>query len=658
MRVRHLFNTFDWDTAFPADISLNSIPGSQQVRIPDEKIDEIRSATDIVDLIGGYVKLRKRGKNFLGLCPFHTEKTPSFNVSPDRQMYHCFGCGAGGNVFTFLMEFEKVSFVEAVRTLAKAAGIELPPPGSRGQDGEATEQDRAYELFRLAGQYYHRNLTATREGKIALEYLHHRGIENPIITEFGLGYAHNSWDAFLHHAGEHGFNPEFLQKFGMARRREDGSYYDYFRGRLLFPVFTAAGRPVGFGARKIREDDPLGKYINSPETPVYNKSRILYGLAQSKNRIRDEDSAILVEGYLDLLTMYQAGILNLIASSGTALTVDQVLLLRRYSKNLTIVFDADSAGAKAALRGVEVALEQDMDVRIVRLPEGTDPDAFLRDRGVDEFRKLLGGSLSFVDYVREEKRAQLSTPEGRAGVVHSLVETLSRMPDTLKRDFYVKHIAEKFGLREAIVHAEIGKVLHGKPLARSPLPGSPREDSSGVPARRQAAPGPARKVPVEESVLLSAVLRGGPDVARFVFAHITPQDFTHSVAGTLAVHIFAGLEEGDPIDASSLIDRADDPAERDFISEIVLTKYELSRGYAGGEAAAGPGDPLRIARDTLVVMKRKSLQARKMENQKKMKEAAAGGGDVLQFLRQNTLLDEEIQKLEKDGLGDRLPSPT
>ncbi|HLF14829.1 MAG TPA: DNA primase, partial [Bacteroidota bacterium] len=429
------------------------------MKIPDHKIDEIRSATDIIDLVGGFVKLKKRGKNHVGLCPFHTEKTPSFNVSADRQMYHCFGCGTGGNVFTFMMQFEKISFVEAVRSLAKAAGIELPAPGAQGESGTPTEQDRAHALCTLAAQHFHHNLTETQEGKMALEYLKHRGIGDAMITHFGLGYALNSWDAFLAHAREQGYAPEFVEKYGLARRREDGGHYDYFRGRVIFPVFTAAGRVVGFGARKLREDDPLGKYINSPESPVYNKSRILYGLSQSKEAIREADSALLVEGYMDLISVYQAGVKNIIASSGTALTADQIGLIRRYTKNITIVYDADSAGSKAAMRGVDLVLEQDMDVRVARLPEGEDPDSFIRRAGASGFGTLLGGSLSFVDSIIDARKENDASPEERSKTVRILVRTIARMPDALKRDLYVKNISDRFGLRESVLQSELSAAL-------------------------------------------------------------------------------------------------------------------------------------------------------------------------------------------------------
>ena len=277
------------------------------MRIADDTIEEVRRASDVVDVLSQYLQLKKRGKNYLGLCPFHQEKTPSFNVSPEKQMYHCFGCGVGGNVFTFVMEHDKVSFVEAVRTLAQRAGITLPADGAGGR-GESTEHEGLYDACRTAGLYFHETLVNSVEGKLALEYFRHRGFSDATITKFGLGYSRNSWDGLGTLAAERKLDGAHFEKAGLGLRREDGTCYDRFRGRAMFPIFSPSGRPVGFGARKMREDDPLGKYINSPETPIYVKSRSLYGLCQSKEAIRANECAILVEGYADLISVYQAGV--------------------------------------------------------------------------------------------------------------------------------------------------------------------------------------------------------------------------------------------------------------------------------------------------------------------------------------------------------------
>ena len=379
-----------------------------------------------------------------------------------------------------------------------------------------------------------------------------------MIAHFGIGYALNSWDAFLGVAREQGYDPGFVEKYGLARKREDGGHYDYFRGRVIFPVFTAAGRVVGFGARKFREDDPLGKYINSPESPVYNKSRILYGLSQSKEAIREADSALLVEGYMDLITVYQAGVKNVIASSGTALTADQIGLVRRYTKNITIVYDADSAGSKAAMRGVDLVLEQDMDVRVAKLPEGEDPDSFIRRDGGKGFGKLLDGSLSFVDFIIDARKEKDASPEERSKTVRILVKTVARMPDALKRDLYLKHISEKFALRESVLQAELATALRSEGAsAQRRYQAADREAPEPVgPTGAVSRPGTATttRMPTEERDLFAAVLRGGEDVARFTLGHVTPEEFSHPVTRALASLLYARLEEGESVDPAALID--------------------------------------------------------------------------------------------------------
>jgi DNA primase len=272
------------------------------VRIPDDKIQEIRAATDIVEYIGTFVKLKKRGKSYLGLCPFHSEKTPSFNVSPDKGMYYCFGCSRGGDVIKFVMEWEKATYVEAIEILAERAGITILRTEESIQS--ASETEKLYSACSFAAKTFHRNMMKTEEGSFALKYFQTRGFTEKTITGFGLGYSLRAWDALVKQAGEEGIKPEYLEKVGLARRRDDGGHYDAFRGRAMFPIFSTTGRVIAFGARKLYDDDTLGKYINSSETPIYHKSKVLYGLYQAKEAIREKDAVVLVEGYADLLSVF------------------------------------------------------------------------------------------------------------------------------------------------------------------------------------------------------------------------------------------------------------------------------------------------------------------------------------------------------------------
>ena len=612
------------------------------MRIPPEKIDDVRNATDIVDLIGAFIKLKKRGKNYVGLCPFHTEKTPSFNVSPERQMYHCFGCGVGGNAITFVMEYEKVSFVEAVRSLAEKSGITLPT-GTAEDENVASEQEELYGVCRAAGLFFHQTLTESTDGKLALEYLRHRGFTDETIRTFGLGYAPASWDATVNHFREKDVSMELLAKAGLVRRREDGSYYDYFRGRAMFPVFSTTGRILGFGARKMLEDDPLGKYINSPETAIYNKSRILYGIHQSKEAIRENENAILVEGYADLITVFQSGVKNVVASSGTALTQEQIQLIGRYAKSVTIVYDADTAGVAAASRGVELIVENGLDVRVVVLPEGEDPDSFVGKHGGEEFRKLVGDAISFIDFIamRYEAAGKLASPEGQAETVRAIVSIIAKMSDELKQNFYIKHVAEKYKLYESTLHRELEKLPGGN---RRQQFGGKRQTTVArrEPEERMAAAAP--EISGVERDLIHAMLDGGKNIVRFIFEHMTVDDFTHPRARAIVAHLLHQVEEGEDVNPTTLINNIEDPVQRRLVAEIIFSKYQLSKGW--NEAQVEQADPRMMAGDALLKMRRMALDQLMKENHRLMREAGERGESTLPYLQRNNQLVEELTKLK------------
>ncbi|MBI1803552.1 MAG: DNA primase [Ignavibacteria bacterium] len=619
------------------------------MRISPEKIDDIRNATDIVDLIGGFVKLKKRGKNYLGLCPFHTEKTPSFNVSSERQMYHCFGCGVGGNVFTFVMEYEKVSFIEAVRSLAEKAGIALPVYSS-DQESAASEQEELYQICREAGLFFYKSLTETQEGKLALEYFRTvRGFTDETIRTFGLGYSPNSWDAFLKFAEEKKFKTEQVEKAGLVRRREDSSYYDYFRGRAMFPVFSPTGRVVGFGARKLREDDPVqGKYINSPETLIYNKSKLLYGIYQSKEDIREKDVAILVEGYADLISVFQSGIRNIVASSGTALTQEQIQLIARYTKNITIVYDADSAGSKAALRGVDLILENDLDVRVARLPDGEDPDSFVKKFGANAFRKLLDEAVSFVDFIAQayEREGKFQTPEGQAQVVRTIVQTIAKMRDELKRNFYIKQVADKYGLYESTLYRELEKHIDTNRRERR---GENVSDTTSQ--NRQTSNEEIHSVsldiPASERDLIHAMLDGGEEVIRLVFERITVSDFTHPIAKSLAMLFIERTEDGFSLQPSDLVDGTDDQEVRKLILQLTFNPYP--KVYEGIKGRIESVDPSKLVIHYLRVFQSAILKRELERNQSLLKEATQNGEDISSYLERNSQLVTALKELESQA---------
>lgn len=619
------------------------------MRIPPEKIEEVRAASDILDVIGLFVRLKKRGKNYVGLCPFHTEKTPSFTVSTEKQMYYCFGCGVGGNVFSFVMEYEKVSFAEAVRLLAEKAAIVIPQPTSDAAE-EISELEQIYEVYRTAGRFYYDCLTQTPEGKLALDYFHKRGFSNETIRMFGLGYSPSSWDALINYAQAKNISVEFLEKVGLARKREDGTYYDYFRGRAMFPVFSTSGRVIGFGARKLRENDPLGKYINSPETSIYNKSRILYGLYQSKEAIRECDAVILVEGYVDLITLFQSGVKNVVASSGTALTEEQIQLLGRFTKNITIVYDADSAGSKAAIRGIDLVLENDFDVKVVQLPSGDDPDSFVKKNGGDAFKKLVENSISFVDFIAQtfKQEGRFDSPEGKAKAVRAIVQTIAKMKDELKQNFYIQQVAQKYKLYESTLYRELEKIL-GEHRRQSRMYGEgiqPQREGFEQPRAEKSHLQTVLELPAAERDLLYAMVEGGESVVKFVFQHLQLEEFTCPQIRSLGHLCWELLQEGEAINPQTLIDRIENEEQKHIIANVVFSKYSLSKGWDEVKVHIEEPNLLKLATDAIRALHRRSLGKLVEENQRLLKEASLCGSDVVPYLERHNELMLQIQQLE------------
>jgi DNA primase len=620
------------------------------MRISDEKIEEVRSASDIVDVISAYVPLKKRGKSYVGRCPFHQEKTPSFTVSAEKQVYHCFGCGAGGNVFGFVMQFEKVSFVEAVRSLAERAGIVIPT--GRPDDPASGEYEALYSAARSAGVYFHENLVQTVEGRLGLEYLKHRGLVDETIRKFGLGYSMNGWDGLVKQAQKQGLDPDVLDRAGLLVRRDDGTgFYDRFRGRIMIPIFLPSGRTIAFGARKLREDDPLGKYINSPETPIYNKSAVLYGLSHSKEAIRERSFAILVEGYLDLLSLFQAGVQNVVASSGTALTPDQVRLVGRYARSVTIVYDADSAGSKAAMRGVDLVLEGGLDVNVVELPGGEDPDSFVRKEGGEAFEGLLERSTSFLEFKAAmfEREGLFRTPEGKTRAVRSIVETVARIGDELKRAFFIKRLAERFGLYESLLHRELEATLtRERRVVRGGAVGSapPGQLERGAPAASTAPEGP---LPAAERDLLRVILEQGRPMAEYVFSRIPPGSFSHPQARALAERL--GDKQAADWDVTTLLDHIDEEPLRRLVTDLVMSRYDISKGWSAQGVAPREADPSDVARASIFTLRMQDLD-RRLRSELTLLQAAEDRGESLdQHHGRIAALQQEKRRLASEREG-------
>jgi DNA primase len=423
--------------------------------------EKVKQQADIVRVIGEYVQLKKAGQNFRGLCPFHSEKTPSFNVHPTKQIYHCFGCGQGGDVFKFVMEMEKCPFPEALRIVAEKCGIALPRPKERSPEERRENQQRAVlvEIHREAQSYFAKQLEGTLEGRAARAYLEDRGLDRDAITRFGIGYAPSGGDLLVRHLKGR-YQERALVESGLVSRDSGGRLFDRFRRRITFPISNESSKIVAFGARSLGDDQP--KYLNSPETPIYSKSNVLYHLDRAKDALRRQDFAVLVEGYMDAIAVARAGISNVVASCGTALAETQIKLLGRFTKRVIVNYDPDTAGQAATERSLTALLEQDFEVRVLNLPvigdKKADPDLFIREKGADAYREQLKNSPPYVDYlITRARQMDLSTGEGKSRAVNFLLPYVQRIPNSILRSEWATRIAQQLRIDEPVLRAALGK---------------------------------------------------------------------------------------------------------------------------------------------------------------------------------------------------------
>lgn len=432
--------------------------------ISKDDIQRINDAARVEEIVGEFVNLKKRGVNYIGLCPFHNEKTPSFVVSPAKNIYKCFGCGAAGNSVNFIMEHEQYTYPEALRFLAKKYSIEITEQEKSAEDQESeNEKQLMFILHELAQKYYTEILHDTDEGKsIGLSYFKSRGFSDQFIEKFGLGYAPDSSNGFSAYAISKGYHHEDLKKAGLAV--ESNTPSDRFRGRVIFPIFSISGRVLGFGARQMKSNEKSAKYLNSPETLIYHKSHVLYGLHLAKKAILQHDTCLIVEGYTDVISLHQAGVQNVVSSSGTSLTEDQIRLIKRFTPNVTMVFDGDKAGVKASFRGIDMVLEAGMNVRVVMLPENEDPDSFAQaNRDKDITAYFSDHAVSFIVF----KTQMLSDEAGKdplkkAAVIQDIVQSVARIQDGITRTLFVRECSTIMDVPENILHAEISKILRKK----------------------------------------------------------------------------------------------------------------------------------------------------------------------------------------------------
>ena len=437
--------------------------------ISPHSINQLLQTVPIEDLVGDYVKLKRSGSGYKGNCPFHDEKTPSFSVTPSLNIYKCFGCQKGGNSIQFLMEIEQLTFVESARELAKRFGVELVETDVDNSD-EAMQSQREKESLQALNefvlQYFESQLHDSEEGQsVALPYFKERGYTIETIKKWRLGYSPSGWNAFYDYAKNAGYSDELLQLAGLIKPREkDGSFYDLFRNRVMFPLIAISGKTIGFAGRIMGNVDKAPKYVNSPETPLYKKSDFLFAVFQAKNAIRKEDKALLMEGYTDVMTLHQAGIENAVASSGTALTPGQIRLIKRFTDNATAVYDGDAAGMKASLRGIDLLLEEGLNVRVVTMPEGQDPDSYCKELGPEKFKQyLVSNEENFIVFKAKLLFKECGNdPIKRSEALRDILQSVALINDILKRDSLVKELERICDTSSAILHSELSKLLRKK----------------------------------------------------------------------------------------------------------------------------------------------------------------------------------------------------
>src|SRR3989339_646175 len=622
------------------------------MRIPESKIEEIRSTASIVDVISGYVQLRKRGRNYLGLCPFHSEKTPSFTVSEDKQIYHCFGCHAGGNVFKFLMDYEKISFIEAVQEVAAQLGIDIEYESSPG-DEKQSEQEVFYDINTEAAKYFYNNLHNSDEGEIVRKYLQERKIKTQTIKTFGLGYALRGWENFLNFAKENKLDIGKIVELGILIKNDDGRHHDRFAGRLIFPIFSPNGRVVAFAGRVLDEREKGAKYLNSPESLIYIKGRILYGLSFAKDEIRKLDKAILVEGYMDLISLFQAGIKNVVAVSGTALTEEQVQLLSRYTKNVVLLFDADTAGIKASMRSIELLLKKDVEVKIAALPGGEDPDSFINNYGKVEFDELIRKAQNFLEYQTAyfESQGYFEDHNKTAEAIRELVKLLALIDDELKRNLLLKSVAKKFNLREKLLETELDKTLKRQVKDESSRQavkdGRPNKEKTGL--HFATLENKSDSNYILEKELVKLLYEGNKEIIELIFAHFSPDDFNYQFHQELVAEVYEAHQNSEDLTASTLVAKVKAEEQQAYLLEITFDKYSISKTWDELNPVFEDEKLLyKFAMDTIKNFKIAKIEEKMAANHERI-ERAESENEKLELMKENMELEKE-KKIVKEEL--------
>ena len=582
-------------------------------RVPEETIERIRNTADIYDVVAQYVDLKKRGRNFFGLCPFHSEKTPSFSVAPDKQIYHCFGCGAGGNVFSFIIEHEKISFIEAVQQLGQKYGIQVDY-----QSGPSNKIfSSLYKVHDLAVKLYH-NTLYSEKGKAALDYLYNRGLTDDTIKTYQIGFAPDSWDTLINTIKSSSFKDDVYDKTGLFIKTDRG-WRDRFRSRIMFPIFHQSGKPIAFGGRIFNHDDPA-KYLNSPETPLYRKSEVFYGLHKTRDSIRKFSTAVLVEGYTDFLQLVQLGIPNVVALSGTALGINHASQIRKFASKVYLAYDGDDAGINATLRAGYVLFQAGIEPLVIPVPSDKDPDDWVREAGVNAFQEAMGSSMSLLLFHLQKKDVKNLSATARSKTVKEILKEISLINDGIIRDDLLKSLSQELQLDEVEVFRLFNSQI-GMKRARA--------DSEQSSAKNQAFTNTVQKAQLE---IIRAIAFNFDEVYPSMKNVIDFQIFDEPILQKIGLLL---IKENQPKDLSAIIDQFEDMDEKKLVSKILFDDINSD-------------DPKLIIKDCFATIRGKQIQDQIKQARIKIRELESSGEDAKEIIIQVTELQKTLHQLKEN----------
>lgn len=580
------------------------------IRYSDEIIDEVRQTNDIVDIISQYVRLKRSGRNFFGLCPFHNEKSPSFSVSPDKQIFHCFGCGAGGNVFTFLTKIEGINFVEAVQMLAERSNIQLPTLENSGDSARELLKSKVYKVNEFAAEYYHQNLYKP-ESKVAQEYIKKRKLSNETLKSFKIGFS-GKFDELYKELKKQGFEEKEILESGLVNRNDRGQYIDRYRNRVMFPICDVRGRVIAFGGRVL--DDSKPKYINSPENVVYSKGRNLFGLNVAKKG--DTKKILIVEGYMDVISLHQRGITNVVAPLGTALTQQQGWLLRKSSEQIILSFDSDEAGLTAKVRALDILQDMGCDLRILQIDGAKDPDEYIVKYGNARFNNLVEKALSIIEFKVKvlKQNLNLESTNDKIKFLNEIAKLISKVDNTIEREVYIEKIAKEYDISKEAIYAEVNKLTYSSLKSEKIL----EKTKPVIAHKKQEDTQVSETIKRRENTVIAILLMGDLNIFEIIRQNISIDDFKDSINKEIAKKLYEEFQKGNS-NINSIIDMLKEE-EQSHITEIMADDYEID-------------DVEKAIDDIMQSYEKQKLNDRKFE--------------ILELLEKNS--DEEAkQNLEKE----------